>query len=481
MRALTAICSLALLASCQTSPRRDQPPSVAQPTVPPPGTPAPPLSQDPADPSTLAGGSIASLPRSVQPTGQALFQPSSTYGVIAGVLSWADPSLASFSAALRKDAELYRLFRARGVPASQLSLLLDEQATTRGILDALARAVAATPKGGTLLFYYAGHGLKGKSGEGIFASYDIQTAQAESTGLSMANLTQALSTFQGGRVLLLADCCYSGALAQVARALRARGIEAASVTSAEAANVSTGNWTYTQALIDGFSGDALCDEDADGETSVAELVSEVRASMLYREGQRSGADVDPRVSRLAIAKVAGAQPTGLAKGSAARRRFVQIGRQGKQAVARVRADESGQLVLRLFDYATITDLRLPPAEVTNIRFERYPVGAALKVFWGGKIWDAKVTKADDEFLFITYPGWPAYWDEWITSRRVASAGAAAGQLGSLEAGALVQIEWHGGWYPGKVLRKEGPRHLVTYDGYGKEWDEWVELSRLRAR
>lgn len=485
MRSSLAICVLALLACRQADSGGGAPdagaPNVAQPTVPPPGLPAPPFSTASPGSGGAPAGSSAPLPASVTPRGRALFEAKQTHGVIAGVLSWADASLSSFSAELRKDAELYRLLRARGVPESQLSLLLDTQATTSAILAALNNAVSSTPKNGTLIFYYAGHGLKGKAGEGVFASYDIQSANAEATGLTMSQLVQSLSAFRGERVLLLADCCYSGALAEVASSLRGRGIAAASLTSAEAANVSTGNWTYTQALIDGFSGDALCDLNGDGETSLEELVSEVRASMLFREGQRSGADVKPDIARLAVARVPGPQPAGLGKGHAARRRFVSVSRQGKRVVGRVRAQRADELEVRLFDYATITDVRVPQAQVESIRFDRYPAGKELKVFWGGKIWDAKVTKTDDEFLFITYPGWPAHWDEWITSRRVASSSAATGNSAEFGVGALVQIEWRGDWYPGKVLQREGARHLVTYDGYSKTWDEWVEPARLRAR
>lgn len=48
------------------------------------------------------------------------------------------------------------------------------------------------------------------------------------------------------------------------------------------------------------------------------------------------------------------------------------------------------------------------------------------------------------------------------------------------AGAHVRILWSGSWYPGRVLRVDGDRYLVSYDGYGSSWDEWVDASRLRA-
>ena len=45
--------------------------------------------------------------------------------------------------------------------------------------------------------------------------------------------------------------------------------------------------------------------------------------------------------------------------------------------------------------------------------------------------------------------------------------------------ARVEVEWQGKWWPAKVLDAKGGSHLITYDGYGKEWDEWVTSKRIR--
>jgi len=41
---------------------------------------------------------------------------------------------------------------------------------------------------------------------------------------------------------------------EVAEALSKRGVESASLTSAEASNISTGNWTFTQTVLDALAG-----------------------------------------------------------------------------------------------------------------------------------------------------------------------------------------------------------------------------------
>src|SRR5262245_30602044 len=91
--------------------------------------------------------------------------PAKVYAVVAGVLRWQDAkSLSPFSARHRKDRELHELLLARGVPKEHTALLLDEQATLHGIRAALTRLAAAAPKDATLLFYFAGHGLKQPDG-----------------------------------------------------------------------------------------------------------------------------------------------------------------------------------------------------------------------------------------------------------------------------------------------------------------------------
>lgn len=65
---------------------------------------------------------------------------------------------------------------------------------------------------------------------------------------------------------------------------------------------------------------------------------------------------------------------------------------------------------------------------------------------------------------------------------VVQTAAAASQGGSLcVAGKPVSVLYGGQWYPARVL--QGPDQmgtcLVSYDGYGSNWDEWVNANRMR--
>lgn len=60
-------------------------------------------------------------------------------------------------------------------------------------------------------------------------------------------------------------------------------------------------------------------------------------------------------------------------------------------------------------------------------------------------------------------------------------GAGADQEEACPRGAKIEVLSAGKWYPAKVL--DGPDRmgtcLVSYEGYGSNWDEWVNANRMR--
>jgi len=43
----------------------------------------------------------------------------------------------------------------------------------------------------------------------------------------------------------------------------------------------------------------------------------------------------------------------------------------------------------------------------------------------------------------------------------------------------VEVEWNGAWYPAVILKTEGEKYFIHYDGYENSWDEWVDIKRIR--
>lgn len=78
---------------------------------------------------------------------------------------------------------------------------------------------------------------------------------------------------------------------------------------------------------------------------------------------------------------------------------------------------------------------------------------------------------------------PLWSDQYELPSKKPSAPASSVERGLCAAGSAVEILSGGKWYPGSV--RQGPDELgtclVSYDGYGANWDEWVKLNRLRPR
>ena len=345
--------------------------------------------------------------------GPALLEGKSVQAVISGVLSWQDPGLASFDKRARKDLELARLLQTQ--KGAQVERLLDEQATRANIKRELEQAAAKVRPDGVLIFYYAGHGVRGPSGTVYFASHDLDLNNTDETGLSMRDVQDSLSKApRGARVLLLADCCYSGELETVARALNSQGLVAASLASAESSNLSTANWTFTQTLLDSLAGEALADRDADGLVELGEVAQEVRDAMKFREQQRAGIHLPEGLQAWPLSK---AINTAAAPDPKRGNYFKAPSRKGPR-VGRVVETEQEQATVRFFSYAAAWDEKLETGALKPIRFASFAEGTDLTVTWQNKNWPARVTKRDGDFMRITYPGWPSYWDEWVLDDRI---------------------------------------------------------------
>ena len=404
----------------------------------------------------------------------------STYAVIVGVLEFGEPGVAGWSKERRKDRALYEALRARGVPADNMALVLDAEALYPTVFSAIERIGRRAKAGSTLLFYYAGHGTRDAQGQPYFVAYDSSSSDMAHTGIAVSKVAAAVREhFRGSRVLFMADACYSGTLGDaVAEVVRPREgmatLSAASLTSADASNLSTNNWTFTQTILDGLAGDGLMDEDGDGTISLGELREAVADAMMYREKQRHGFVLRGIDEGEPIAAAKGGA-TGGAKGVGGYVLAPRADRKGTD-VAQIREVGGNSRTVRFYDYNHATDREVAATALKPITFERHPVGAALRVFWGGKLWDAKVLKVDGDFHFITYPGWGPEWNEWVMSDRI--AGSTKGE--PVDRQGEVEVEWRGSWWPARIQSQEGGRYLIRYVGYGPEWDEWVTDARIRT-
>lgn len=214
----------------------------------------------------------------------ASFDPRRTWVLAIGLLEWKDAETwAPFSKLNRRDTQIVKAFGKLGVPADHLVLLQDKAATVKAVRSTVKTTLAKTRPGDTLIFYYAGHGYH--DGSAFFlVPYD---GYETDTLYSQKQLTGDLeSLFRGQRVLLVADCCHSGALANwVKRGGHKK--DYAALTSSKASESSTGNWTFSDCFLDALRGEIYLDANHDGVLSLAEVGTELGRQMNFVDHQKA--------------------------------------------------------------------------------------------------------------------------------------------------------------------------------------------------
>ncbi len=333
----------------------------------------------------LAGGTLRTAAAETP-----AWDPARTHAVIVGVLHWQAATLSTYPPADRQDRALYEALVERGVPSGQIELLLDDQATLAAMRRAVRTAASRARDGDTLVFYYAGHGVS-KDGHACLMNYDVdpQRSDASFTGRDLVTIVAA--EFDGNRVLMFADCCYSGALARAAEELAEQGFETATITSAGAAVASTNNWTFTHALVEIVRGDGDADRNGDGAIALGEAAEEIEDAMRHFENQASGSSRFGLDENFRLGHVTTRRPRSRVPAPYAVGEYVQIAVGGAWKPARIVDYRAGEFIVEVQRYAKrmlveiaadrVRKFQAPPAPPS----ERLPMREALaKARVGGK-------------------------------------------------------------------------------------------------
>lgn len=391
-----------------------------------------------------------------------------TYGVIAGVLEWSDKDFAPFEKRNRKDKEFYELLRSKGA-GKNIKLLLDDEATLKNMKREIESALESAPEGSTFLFYYAGHGVKDqKTNLKYFANSDIRGSDYEGSGFSVKWLGDVIKNkFKGKLVWLMADCCYSGALLEEVNNINSAGKNVIAITSASSCNISTANWTYSQTMIDCFSGLPLADRNEDGVITLKETADELKDAMKFREHQLSGYQVKSIDENAEISKTEGVSPytnsNNFAIGS-----YHYAAKNGNWQVVRIVDRKRDKLISEFYDYSDKSIGEFTEKELRPVYFVSHKAGDNVKVEWEGNWYGAKIVDSDNNFYFIKYDGYDDSWNEWVAYDRIRTGKEKA-----------AQVEWQGAWFPALVHEDKDGKYFISYSGYAYTWDEWVGENRIK--
>jgi caspase domain-containing protein len=311
------------------------------------------------------------LTASTAPARERDWQPQRTWVFIVGTLTWQHSEMfESFPQQNRRDAQLADFFRQQGVPAEQMVYLQDEQATTRRVRNEFSEMLARTTEGDLLFVYFTGHGYKSDDErQTFFATYN---ASDKVPGWSTESIISDINqSFHGSRVLLTADCCYSGSLVKDARRLN-NSLSYACLTSSLASESSTEHWTFTEALLAGLRGRAYEDINGDGEITLGEIADNAREDLAFAEKQRSSFASRGDFSGATI--LAAAAP----RSSAELGKRVEVRSEGDWYKALVVDARAGRFQVHYYGFEVSDDEWVLPRQIRN---SQIVAGASGEISW----------------------------------------------------------------------------------------------------
>ena len=139
------------------------------------------------------------------------------HALIVATDTYSDPKLRRLRAPARDAEALADVLRDPEVGDFEVSLATNENDA------ALRRRIAAffsdRARDSLLLLHFSCHGLKDDSGQLYFAAADTEVAHLDATAIPAEFVSRQMARSRSNNVLMLLDCCYSGA---IARGLRFR-------------------------------------------------------------------------------------------------------------------------------------------------------------------------------------------------------------------------------------------------------------------
>ena len=344
------------------------------------------------------------------------WSPAKTWVFAVGLLEWKDSAdLASFPKKGRRDSMLVSFFKERGVPTEHIRLLQDSAATTAAVRGAFKKILPLSGPGDTLFVYYCGHGYD-QDGTTYFATYD-----AGNTAWAVPDIFDSIeSHYNGSQVVLMADCCHSGALADVAKKRQTK-IEYACLSSVLASETSTACWTFSDSLLDVLEGAPQADLNRDGVVTLGEAAQYIKGEMAFFDEQTATSFISRGLSPEWRVSISENQKSNNRVGE-----HVEIFQNAGLRRAQIEDFKDGKFQVRFASTAEREEAWVPESSIRTMKTEpKTPtavlvVGEAVRVEWKKRWWPAKILKVNEneKQYFIAYDGYGEEWNEWVGPKRI---------------------------------------------------------------
>jgi hypothetical protein len=213
---------------------------------------------------------------------------SSKYALIIANTEYTDPNLAQLSAPGKDAEEFARVLKDKEIGAfDDVKVLLNHPDSTAR--EAIDEFFDQKKQDDLLLLYFSGHGVRDEVGALYLAAKNTTRARLRSTAIRSDFIREAMDQSRSKRIILILDCCNSGAFAQGTKAITGGNVGTASafegtgygrivLTASDSTQFAwegdkvigeTQNSLFTHFLIQGMDGEA--DHDGDGRITVDEL------------------------------------------------------------------------------------------------------------------------------------------------------------------------------------------------------------------
>jgi hypothetical protein len=344
---------------------------------------------------------------------EATWQPEKTWVFAVGVLAFENKSLATWPDEGRVDAVMIDAYKKRGVPEDHILFIKNKDATKSNITSKFAEHLAKAGAEDTFIFYYAGHGGRDFQDDArpvCLIPYD--TSAKKNANWELSELFSAIDqNFKGAQVLLTADCCHSGQLA-VDAAKHSAKISYGVLTSAHAGSRSTGNWTFTQCLVDMINGNALLDGNGDGKITFKEAASYCEEEMSFMEGQLSCSANTGRFKLDTVMATAGEK-----KPARVGERCEGLD-QGKWWKVKILDAKDGKFFVTWLGWDKKFDAWVTEDKLRPFKPVVHEGGTVVEVEWDKKWYKAKVLQNKLGLHFVHYEGFPDVDNEWVPANRL---------------------------------------------------------------
>lgn len=339
------------------------------------------------------------------------WDPQRTWVFFVGLVKWKDSDeFESFPAEIRKDAVLLNSIRRHGVPADHISFQQDSKATTAAVQSRFTEFLKRTRPGDWLIVYFEGHGYKDDNDVPYLATYDVA---GKVKGWRFSAVPDAIERdFRGSHAIIALDNCYAGAMISSIKA-RKRNHAYAVFASSMATQESTQNWTFTEALINGFNGESFVDADQDGSITLREISRNAEEDMLFGEEQIAS-----------TAFINGFDPDTVIT-SAAKRASSRIGERVEAFSENdwyrgyITAVKGSKYKIHYYGYESDEEEWMSETKIRRATANSaYRVGEKVEVQYRRKWYPAHILNIKGGSHYVTYDEYDVDDNEWVPSKRI---------------------------------------------------------------